>query len=113
MAHAIPKELLKFRLDKQLGRLRVLLAETGNSEDDFGFDFDDFGGIDIGESSVTPEEQEDKFQLYQRVLSWFIMGRLAKIEYDAMLEEVLINSELTGIFELFACLFVIRNTFVF
>lgn len=73
----IPKELLKFRLDKQLGRLKQVIEaeETGSS---------------------SKEEDEDKFQLYQRVLSWFIMGRLAKSEYDGILENILITTELIG-----------------
>lgn len=72
----IPKEILKFRLDKQLSRLKQLLTE---SRDNF--------------------EEEDKYQLYQRILSWFIMGRLAKSEYDGMLAGLLITNELTGKYE--------------
>jgi hypothetical protein len=69
----IPKEILKFRLDKQLGKLKQVI-EVANIN----------------------SEEEDKFQLYQRILSWFIMGRLAKSEYDMILENILITTELIG-----------------
>ena len=71
----IPKELLKFRLDKQLGRLKQTIENRTENFD---------------------EEEEDKFQLYQRILSWFIMGRLAKSEYDLILENILNSAELIG-----------------
>lgn len=75
----IPKELLKFRLDKQLGRLKQVIESSKN------------------ENKLTENgEEEDKFQLYQRILSWFIMGRLAKSEYDGILENILITTELIG-----------------
>ena len=78
----IPKELLKFQLEKQFRRLKQNLI---NSND---FDFDNYG--------YEEEEEEDKFQLYQRILSWFIMGRLAKIEYDWILSEILNTPESIG-----------------
>lgn len=74
---AIPIEILKFRLNKQLSQLKSQLSET----------CDNFGDSNGG------------FELYQRVLAWFIMGRLSKTEYDRMLEKVLggeRSSELTG-----------------
>lgn len=80
----IPKELLKFRLNKQLNRLRQIFSNFSCSESE------------IIDSYSTGEE--DKFQLYQRVLSWFIMGRLAKNEYDLILQNILINNELIGTF---------------
>lgn len=78
---SIPKELLKFRLDKQLSRLKQILLESHRN-------------LDINNSIA--KEEEDKFQLYQRILSWFIMGRLAKCEYDGILTNLLISKELSG-----------------
>lgn len=86
-SQVIPKELLKFRLNKQLARLRQIFTNFPCSESDF---------IDSYSSNEEERDKEDKFQLYQRVLSWFIMGRLAKSEYDAMLEKLLITNELIG-----------------
>lgn len=74
-SRVIPKELLKFRLDKQLGRLKETIEADKRHEN---------------------EGEEEKFQLYQRILSWFIMGRLAKSEYDGILENILSTSELIG-----------------
>ena len=85
---AIPKELLKFRLDKQLSRLRqqiqiqIISKEKENNE-----------------TKEEEGEEEDKFQLYQRILSWFIMGRLAKSEYDVILDKLLDTIELIGTFK--------------
>lgn len=86
---SIPKELLKFRLDKQLSRLKQILNEPlqqiGEHEE---IDIE----IDLDVDDKYPEE--DKFQLYQRILSWFIMGRLAKSEFDGIFEKLLNTSEL-------------------
>lgn len=82
----IPKELLKFRLNKQLSHLQQIFTNFP------------FSANEIIDSYSGEEEGEDKFQLYQRVLSWFIMGRLAKSEYDAILENILLTSELIGIY---------------
>ena len=84
-SQAIPKELLKFRLNKQLIRLRQIFTNFTFSSSEI-----------IDSYSSGEEEKEDKFQLYQRVLSWFIMGRLAKSEYDAILENLLVGNELIG-----------------
>ena len=77
----IPKELLKFRLDKQLGRLKQVIESSKNENRN---------------RPTENGEEEDKFQLYQRILSWFIMGRLAKSEYDGILENILLTTELIG-----------------
>lgn len=90
-SQVIPKELLKFRLNKQLARLRQIFANFPCSESEF------IDSYSSGEEDRDRErEKEDKFQLYQRVLSWFIMGRLAKSEYDAILENLLVTNELIG-----------------
>ena len=87
-SQVIPKELLKFRLSKQLARLRQIFINFPCSSSEI---------IDSYYSREEESEKEDKFQLYQRVLSWFIMGRLAKSEYDAIFENLLITNELIGI----------------
>ncbi len=75
----LPAELLKIRLNQQLGRLKELLNNHSSSE----------GGCKTW-------RQEDPFCLYQRIVSWFVMGRLSKHEYDKVLETLLETSELIG-----------------
>ena len=100
-SQVIPKELLKFRLNKQLARLRQIFTNFPCSTSDF------FDSYSTGEEE-RERERDDKFELYQRVLSWFIMGRLAKSEYDAILEKLLMNNELIGIVGVMRrCLFII------
>lgn len=72
----LPAELLKIRLNQQLTRLKELLNAKGK---------------------VRPSStEEDPFVLYQRIVSWFVMGRLSKFEYDRVLETLLESSELIG-----------------
>ena len=100
----IPKELLKFRLDKQLGRLKQVIESCKNENRN---------------RPTENGEEEDKFQLYQRILSWFIMGRLAKSEYDGILENILITKELIGknylfflYIHLYLCLLELHNSII-
>lgn len=89
MSQILPKELLKFRLDKQLARLRQLFTLNEEKKNN---DFLNY----YQNSEENGLFEEDNFQLYQRILSWFIMGRLAKMEYDGILEKLLLNSEFIG-----------------
>ena len=92
MSQILPKELLKFRLDKQLARLRQLFALNEEKKNN------DFLNYYQNYEENGLFEEDSNFQLYQRILSWFIMGRLAKTEYDRILEKLLLNSEFIGNF---------------
>lgn len=70
---SLPTELLQFRLSRQLARLKELLSTRDNFS-----------------------SESDNFDVYQRIVSWFIMGRLSKLEFDLMLEEILCSAELRG-----------------
>lgn len=72
MSTHLPAELLKIKLNQQLSRLKELLN-----------------------ASQKPAE-ESKFSLYQRLVSWFMMGRLSKTEYDRVLEVLLETTEMIG-----------------
>jgi hypothetical protein len=94
----IPKELMKFRLEKQLGRLKQILNEPSKTAEEELLDV---------EADIDTEDEEDRFQLYQRILSWFIMGRLAKSEFDGIFEVLLDTSELIGNYYVFSALFTV------
>ncbi len=73
----LPAELLKIRLNQQLTRLKELLQQSVKDKRRFS-------------------AEDDPFCLYQRIVSWFVMGRLSKHEYDRILETLLETSELIG-----------------
>lgn len=72
MSTHLPAELLKIKLNQQLSRLKELLNASQKSA------------------------EESKFSLYQRLVSWFMMGRLSKAEYDRVLEVLLETTEMIG-----------------
>lgn len=91
-SQTIPKELLKFRLEKQLARLKQILNEPEPQQE-----VEEHVDIELEvDVDVDMDMEEDRFQLYQRILSWFIMGRLAKSEFDGIFEKLLNTSELIG-----------------
>lgn len=72
MSTHLPAELLKIKLNQQLSRLKELL------------------------NAIQKPAEEPKFSLYQRLVSWFMMGRLSKAEYDRVLEVLLETTEMIG-----------------
>lgn len=84
MSCQLPAELLKIRLNQQLSRLKENLNGNNNNNNN-----------NSATAAITRND-EDKFTLYQRIVSWFIMGRLSKYEYDRVLESLLETSEQIG-----------------
>ena len=89
----LPAELLKIRLNQQLSRLKELLQS-------------------VKDKKQRPSSlEEDPFSLYQRIVSWFVMGRLSKHEYDRVLETLLESNELIGNWSIVVSLFYLFYAF--